>query len=64
MMRLLEADELEGEQLDRLHAAFQLDRSRSIHQDVLFGLRQMVDIALRALSPGVRGGSPGGSPPL
>jgi uncharacterized membrane protein len=28
-------------------------RSRSIEQDVSFGLRQLVDIALRALSPGI-----------
>lgn len=54
LLRLLEGEELEREQLDRLHSAFQLDRSRSIRQDVLFGLRQMVDIALRALSPGVQ----------
>lgn len=38
---------------DRVHAAVQLGRERSMDQDVGFGLRQLVDIAERALSPGV-----------
>ena len=33
--------------------AFVLDRERSIVQDPLFGVRQIVDIAVKALSPGV-----------
>lgn len=33
--------------------AFVLDRERSIFQDPLFGVRQMVDIAVKALSPGI-----------
>jgi uncharacterized membrane protein len=33
--------------------AFVLDRERSIEQDPLFGVRQIVDIAVKALSPGV-----------
>jgi uncharacterized membrane protein len=37
----------------RVQDAFQLDGERSTEQDVLFGLRQMVDLALKALSPGV-----------
>ena len=38
---------------DRLCAAVQLGTERSLDQDVGFGLRQLVDIAERALSPGV-----------
>lgn len=34
-------------------AAFQLDRDRSIREDPLFGIQQIVDIAVKALSPGV-----------
>lgn len=30
-----------------------LDNERSLHQDPLFGIRQLVDIALKALSPGI-----------
>ncbi len=38
---------------DRLRAAVQLGTERSFDEDVGFGLRQLVDIAERALSPGV-----------
>ena len=47
--------ELRGEstlQDDFWHAAVHLGRERSMDQDVGFGLRQLVDIAERALSPG------------
>lgn len=37
----------------RVHAAVHLGSERSMDQDVGFGLRQLVDIAERALSPGV-----------
>lgn len=36
-----------------IRRAFALGAERSVHQDVFFGLRQLVDVALRALSPGV-----------
>ncbi|MEO7269859.1 MAG: DUF2254 domain-containing protein [Knoellia sp.] len=38
---------------DRVHAAVHVGRERSMNEDVGFGLRQLVDIAERALSPGV-----------
>lgn len=38
---------------EMLLAAVQLGRERSMEQDIGFGLRQLVDIAERALSPGV-----------
>jgi uncharacterized membrane protein len=37
----------------QLHRAFVIGNQRTIEQDVGFGLRQIVDIALKALSPGV-----------
>ncbi|KRE40815.1 hypothetical protein ASG74_15150 [Knoellia sp. Soil729] len=37
----------------RLHATVRVGRERTMDQDVGFGLRQLVDIAERALSPGV-----------
>lgn len=40
-------------QLDCLRWAFHLDRERSVEQDPLFGIQQLVDIAVKALSPGV-----------
>ncbi|WP_078871144.1 DUF2254 domain-containing protein [Streptomyces caatingaensis] len=36
-----------------LHHAVQIGPERTLRQDVLFGLRQLVDIALRALSPAI-----------
>jgi uncharacterized membrane protein len=36
-----------------LRAAFIMDRHRTVHQDCAFGIRQLVDVALRALSPGI-----------
>lgn len=44
---------LEARAVARLRSAFAQGRERTSHQDVLFGVRQLVDIALRALSPGV-----------
>jgi uncharacterized membrane protein len=37
----------------RLGAAFALGRERTTDQDMLFGVRQLVDVALKALSPGI-----------
>ncbi len=39
--------------VDTLRAAFSTDDTRTIELDPMFGIRQMVDIALKALSPGV-----------
>ncbi|MEU7168247.1 DUF2254 domain-containing protein [Streptomyces morookaense] len=36
-----------------VHHAVQIGTERTLQQDVMFGLRQLVDIALRALSPAV-----------
>lgn len=38
---------------DGLRAAYAIDRHRTLEQDAAFGIRQLVDIALRALSPGI-----------
>lgn len=45
--------ELTRERLLHLHAAFAVGRHRTIEQDVLFGVRQLVDMALKALSPAI-----------
>jgi uncharacterized membrane protein len=43
--------------IDAIHRliqdAFVVDKERSIYQDPLFGIRQLVDIALKALSPAI-----------
>ncbi len=38
---------------DHISSAFVIDRERTMTQDPLFGIRQLVDIALKALSPGI-----------
>jgi len=43
----------DDETVRRLRAAFELDPVRTVEQDAAFGVRQVVDIALKALSPGV-----------
>lgn len=44
---------LAAHQRERLRGCVQLGRQRTVHQDVGFGLQQMVDVALRALSSGI-----------
>jgi len=39
--------------LGALRAAYSIDRYRTVHQDCAFGIRQLVDMALRALSAGI-----------
>lgn len=48
-----EALQLDSKLVDRLNATFGLGSQRTIEQDAGFGLRQIVDIALKALSPGI-----------
>ncbi len=43
----------EQDMIVALQQAYSLSRHRTLEQDVTFGIRQIVDIALRALSPGV-----------
>ena len=45
--------EIECEKSEKVSEFFSLDRHRTIEKDVGFGIRQIVDIALKALSPGV-----------
>jgi uncharacterized membrane protein len=39
--------------IDALNAAFSIGRHRTVDQDPAFGIRQIVDMAIKALSPGV-----------
>jgi uncharacterized membrane protein len=48
------ADEpLSEETQEKMRQAFVLDRERTIRQDPLFGIRQIVDMAVKALSPSI-----------
>ena len=44
-------DPPEKEIIDELQAAYSISRHRTLQQDPAFGIRQIVDMALRALSP-------------
>ncbi len=41
------------ETIAALQATFSINRHRTVEQDAAFGIRQIVDVALKALSPGV-----------
>ncbi len=43
----------DSETMVELQTAFSLSRHRTVEQDAAFGIRQIVDIALKALSPGI-----------
>jgi uncharacterized membrane protein len=44
---------LDEQQQRHLHAAVLLGRQRTVEQDAAFGLQQLVDVAVKALSPGI-----------
>jgi uncharacterized membrane protein len=39
--------------IDALNAAYSIGRHRTVDQDPAFGIRQIVDVAIKALSPGI-----------
>lgn len=46
---MIDIKEFEG----RVHAAFVIGETRTMQQDVTYGLRQLVDVTVKALSPGI-----------
>ncbi len=44
---------LDEETADKLNAVYVISSHRTVEQDASFGIRQLVDIALKALSPGI-----------
>jgi uncharacterized membrane protein len=47
------ADPPDAETVAALQATFSISRHRTVEQDATFGIRQIVDVALKALSPGI-----------
>jgi len=45
--------QLDDDEIDALNAVYVVGRQRTVEQDAGFGIRQIVDISLKALSPGV-----------
>ena len=50
---LCHRDPLDQETIGALRATFSISRYRTVEQDAAFGIRQIVDVALKALSPGI-----------
>ena len=44
---------LEQDQIDALNNVYVISRQRTLQQDAGFGIRQIVDVAMKALSPGI-----------
>jgi uncharacterized membrane protein len=53
LVSLLDPGELDEATTGRLNAVYVIGRQRTVEQDVAFGIRQIVDIAMKALSPGI-----------
>ncbi len=53
LVSLAMEDQPDQEKISALHAAFSISRFRSVEQDPAFGIRQIVDVGLKALSPGI-----------
>jgi uncharacterized membrane protein len=53
LLVLVPGQKLSQELLDDLYGAFDIGTERTMFDDVLFGIRQLVDIALKAISPAV-----------
>lgn len=53
IVSLLADVEPDRETIDRLNRAYAINRYRTVEQDAGFGVRQIVDVALKALSPGI-----------
>jgi uncharacterized membrane protein len=51
LVSLASEDPMEKKIIDELQAAYSISRHRTLQQDPAFGIRQIVDMALRALSP-------------
>jgi uncharacterized membrane protein len=52
-LRLVPAADVGDEARSALLACFAVERQRTVQQDAPFGLQQIVDIAMKALSPGI-----------
>jgi len=53
LVSVVDSGGLDDETTAELNAVYVLSRQRTVQQDVAFGIRQIVDIALKALSPGI-----------
>ncbi|KGO33129.1 membrane protein [Desulfobulbus sp. Tol-SR] len=53
LLSVAEPNSMDDETTVRLNAAYSVSRQRTVETDAAFGIRQIVDIAMKALSPGI-----------
>jgi uncharacterized membrane protein len=53
LVSLLDPGDLDDATTARLNAVYVIAHQRTVEQDVAFGIRQIVDVAMKALSPGI-----------
>jgi uncharacterized membrane protein len=53
LVSLIDPGDLDNATTARLNAVYVIGRQRTVDQDVAFGIRQIVDVAMKALSPGI-----------
>lgn len=53
LVSVVDPDGLDDEAAAELNAAYVISRQRMVETDAAFGIRQIVDIAMKALSPGI-----------
>lgn len=53
LLFVVDPSSMDDEARLRLNAAYNVTRQRTVESDAAFGIRQIVDIALKALSPGI-----------
>ena len=46
-------DGIDPDAVRQINAAYTIDRQRTVDQDAAYGIRQLVDVALKGLSPGI-----------
>ena len=53
LLSVVDPNNMDDETTARLNAAYSVSRQRTVETDAAFGIRQIVDIAMKALSPGI-----------
>ncbi len=53
LLSVVDPNSMDDETTAKLNAAYSVSRQRTVETDAAFGIRQIVDIAMKALSPGI-----------
>ena len=53
LLSVVDATSMDDETIVKLNTAYSVSRQRTVETDAAFGIRQIIDIAMKALSPGI-----------